>query len=151
MIVDRIENAKLYNSLSPRIAKALQMLAAGDILKKSLGRHEVDGDKLYFLVQKYTTKPRANGIMESHKRYIDIQFVGAGEESIFFANTAGLKVTTPYNEKDDAALYEQPADLIDVRMSKGMFCILFPEDGHGPCRVASKECEVQKIVFKVAI
>jgi len=151
MIVDTIENAYLYKAISPRIAKALELLASKDIDEKPEGKHEVESSKLYYLVQNYTTKPRENGLFEAHKKYIDIQFVANGQESIFVEHISKLKETKAYNENDEAALYEQPGRFSDIRMSKGMFCILFPEDGHAPCRTAANECKVRKIVVKVAI
>ena len=57
----------------------------------------------------------------------------------------------PYDEKGDAVLYAVPQSYSDIRMSKGMFCILFPEDGHAPCRTTVSESKVHKIVFKVAM
>ncbi|OHB55972.1 MAG: hypothetical protein A2Y07_06195 [Planctomycetes bacterium GWF2_50_10] len=151
MIVDRIENEHLYKAVSPRIAKALELLGSKDIGEKAEGKHEVETSKLYFLVQNYTTKPRSNGLFEAHKKYLDIQFVVDGEESIFVEHISKLKESKAYNEKDEAALYDQPSSFSEIRMSKGMFCILFPEDGHGPCRTMISECKVHKIVFKVAI
>lgn len=151
MIVDKIENAKLYSSISPRIAKALQILASKDIGKAPEGKNEVDGANLFYLVQKYTTKPRNEGQMEAHKKYIDIQFVMDATESIFVEDISACKVAIPYDEKNEAAMYDVPKKYSEVYLTKGTFCILFPQDGHLPCRTAVNESKVHKIVFKVAI
>ncbi|HBG26094.1 MAG: hypothetical protein A2Y10_00440 [Planctomycetes bacterium GWF2_41_51] len=151
MIVDKIENAKLYSSISPRIAKALEVLAAKEISKSPDGKNEVDGTNLYYLVQRYTTKPRNEGQMEAHKKYIDIQFVVDGCESIFVEDISICRIASAYNETDEAAMYDLPQKFSEIFMTKGTFCILFPQDGHLPCRTAVSESKVHKIVFKVAI
>ena len=151
MIVDKIENASLYNGVSGQIAKALKILCSKEISTAAEGKHEVEGSRLFYLVQKYLTKPRNQGQMEAHKKYIDIQCVLDGQESIFVENLSSCKLASVYNENDDAAMYEVPKSFSEVYMSKGMFCILFPQDGHLPCCTAVSESKVHKIVFKVAI
>ena len=151
MIVDRIENVSLYSSISGRIAKALKILGSKEISSVAEGKHEVEGSKLYYLVQKYSTKPRNEGQMEAHKKYIDIQCVLDGQESIFVENILACKLASAYDENGDAAMYEVPKSFSDIYLSKGMFCILFPQDGHLPCRTAVTESKVHKIVFKIAI
>jgi YhcH/YjgK/YiaL family protein len=141
----------LYNSISGQIAKALKILSSKEISSAAEGKHEVEGGKLFYLVQKYSTKPRNEGQIEAHKKYIDIQCVLDGQESIFVENISACKPATAYSENDDAAMYEVPKSFSEIRLSKGMFCILFPQDGHVPCRTAVSESKVHKIVFKVAV
>lgn len=151
MIVDKIENAYLYNNISGQIAKALKILSSKEISSAAEGKHEVEGGKLFYLVQKYSTKPRNEGQMEAHKKYIDIQYVLDGQESIFVKNISACKLASAYNDKNEAAMYEMPKRFSEVYISKGVFCILFPQDGHLPCRTVVSESKVHKIVFKVAI
>jgi YhcH/YjgK/YiaL family protein len=151
MIADKIENASLYSGISEQIAKALQILGSKEISTAAEGKHEVEGSKLFYLVQKYSTKPRNEGQLEAHKKYIDIQYVLDGQESIFVENLSACKLASAYNENDEAAIYDVPKSFSDIYLSKGMFCILFPQDGHLPCRTAVSESKVHKIVFKVAI
>jgi len=151
MIVDKIENASLYSSICRQITTALEILNSKEISNAAEGKHEVEGSKLFYLVQKYSTKPRNEGQFEAHKKYLDIQFVLDGQESIFVENISVCKLASAYNENDDAAMYDVPKSFSEIRMSKGMFCILFPQDGHLPCRTSINESKVHKIVFKVAI
>jgi len=117
MIVDKIENASLYNSISSQIAKALKILGSKEIGGAAEGRHEVEGSKLFYLVQRYSTKPRNQGQMEVHKKYIDIQFVLDGQESIFVENLSACKLASEYNENNDAAMYEVPKNFSEICMS----------------------------------
>ncbi len=151
MIVDKIKNAHLYNNISRQIARALKILGSKGINSAAEGKHEVEGRKLFYIVQKYSTKPGNEGQMEAHKKYIDIQYVLDGQESIFVENISMCKLASAYSKKNDAAMYKMPKRFSEIYMSKGVFCILFPQDGHLPCRTAGRRSKVHKIVFKVAI
>ena len=57
MIHDKIEAAGKYKVLSENLSRAFELLQQGDIANKEDGRYEVDGDRLFYLVQSYVTKP----------------------------------------------------------------------------------------------
>lgn len=151
MVVDKLENAYLYAGLSAKIKKGLEVLKDKKLSAKKDGRYEVDGDNLYCIIQRYTTKPIKEGRLEAHKKYIDIQFAANGEEVIGHSLLSQLNVEEPYDEAKDVVFYKVPEKINTVKLSKGVFCILFPQDGHMPgCQLASP-CEVLKVVVKVKI
>jgi len=117
-----------------------------------IGRHELDGENVYVLMQSYTTKPVAEGKFEAHRKYIDVQYVHSGTETMLWAPLALLtKVLKPYDDSSDAALFELVPAALPVRLSAGQFVILFPEDGHVPGRIWETSCEVLKAVAKVRV
>ena len=85
MIVDKIENARLYTQLSKPIAKALEALKEQNLSELADGRHDIDGDNIFLLSQRYETKPFEQGKLEAHRKYIDVQFVAAGREILAYA------------------------------------------------------------------
>jgi YhcH/YjgK/YiaL family protein len=149
MIVDKIENAHLYNAVSQRLAKALDVLKKEDFSKKADGRYDIDGSNLYYLVQQYQTKPTEQCKLEAHKDYIDIQFVSAGEEILAYTPIDNLEITTPYNKEKDIVFYKTPANISSIILTTGMFCVLFPEDAHMPKCQLKSSADVLKIVVKV--
>ncbi|MDD5064690.1 MAG: YhcH/YjgK/YiaL family protein [Phycisphaerae bacterium] len=151
MVTDKLENAYLYAGLSAKIKKGLEILKDEKLSAKKDGRYEIDGDNIYCLVQRYTTKPIEEGRLEAHKKYIDIQFAAEGEEVIGHSELSQLNIEKPYDEAKDVAFYEVPEKINTVKLSKGMFCILFPQDGHMPCCQLAGPCEVLKVVVKVKI
>ena len=52
MIFDKVENVKFYKGISSRLDKALELLTAVDFASKADGKHEVDGDNLFYMVHK---------------------------------------------------------------------------------------------------
>lgn len=150
MIVDKLENASLYFGLGERIAAGLRYLKENDCTKLPLGKQTIRGEQIFALVQDNTTKPRAEGKWEAHKKYIDIQFVASGDEEMGYANVNTLKVQKAYDEKDDYALFEGAGSY--VRVPAGNFTIFFPEDAHVPgSAVNEKPSAVRKVVIKVAV
>ena len=151
MVIDKLENAYLYAGLSAKIKRGLEVLKDGKLSTKKDGRYEVDGDNLYYIVQRYTTKPIKEGRLEAHKKYIDIQFAAEGEEMIGHCSLGQLNVEEPYDEAKDVVFYETPEKINTVKLSKEMFCILFPQDGHMPGCQLTGPSEVLKAVVKVKI
>ena len=151
MILDNLSQCQRYTALSPRFAKAFEFLKKFDGTLKN-GRHEIDGDNVFALVQKYTTKPAENGQFEVHRKYIDVQFVHSGKETILWAPLESLKdVNMAYDEKQDAALFKLVPTSTPLRLGAGQFTILYPEDGHVPCCEWNGPSEVSKVVVKVKV
>ena len=151
MIQDTLENAVRYCSLSSRFASAFEFLRTVDGTQK-IGRHDIQGDKVFALVQQYTTKPEQSALFEAHRKYIDIQYLHAGRETLLWAPVAAMKEETmPYHEEKDAALWKLVPDVTPLHLSAGHFAILFPEDAHAPCIEWQTPSEVFKVVVKVAV
>ncbi|MEN6429205.1 MAG: YhcH/YjgK/YiaL family protein [Phycisphaerales bacterium] len=151
MIIDRIENARLYEPLHERFQKAFGVLADPAIAGKPDGRYPVDGDDLYYIVQHYTTKPIDQGRFESHKKYIDIQALIAGQEVLGWSPTKGLEVVEPYDEAKDIMFYRVGTILAQTRLELGLFCLLYPHDAHLPSCQVTCPAPVHKVVFKVRV
>jgi YhcH/YjgK/YiaL family protein len=148
MIVDTLEKSENYLSLHPRFKAAFDFLKSTDLQALPEGRLELDGSNLFALTQCYQTKPVAEGKLEAHRKYIDIQVVVSGEEYIGYAPLTGQAPVDPFNTEKDIGFYHGEANLIKI--TAGMFAIFYPHDAHLPCRQIQGPCAVKKIVVKVA-
>jgi len=148
MILDTLDNYHLYQSVNERIAKGFEFLHNTDLDAIPPGKHDIDGDTIFALVQEYQTKPLAECKLESHKKYIDIQYVIRGEEFMGITTKNNQKILE-VNEEKDYTFYEGTTSL--VRVSKGMFTIFFPDDLHQPCVQTKLVSEVKKVVITVLI
>lgn len=151
MILDTLSLWRRYAALHPRFPRAFSFLehvtAATDV-----GRHEIEGDDLFALVQRYDTRPAAGMQFEAHRRYIDIQFIARGREVIHWSPLAALtEVTLAYDPAKDAALFKAIDGMTPVRLAAGQFTIFFPDDAHMPCCTWDDPAEVMKVVVKVAV
>ena len=148
MILDTLENYQLYSTINERIAKGFAFLRTTDLDAIPSGKHDIEGDTIFALVQEYQTKPLNECKLESHKKYIDIQYVIRGEEFMGVTTKNNQKILEQDEDKD-YTFYEGTTSL--VRVSKGMFTIFFPDDLHQPCVQTESAAEVKKVVIKVLI
>ncbi len=149
MIVDDIRNAVLYGGIADRMRSAFEYLVVTDFDDMALGRYAIDGDNLFALVQQYETKARDQGVWEAHRRYIDVQYIATGIETIGYAPIDGLKVTQPYADDKDCVLLAGNGDFLTARA--GTFFVFFPEDAHMPGLTHTTPGTVRKVVVKVLI
>lgn len=149
MIVDRLGNPAPVASLSARLRQALEYLRVTDMTSVPVGRQELDGDRLFALVQEYTTRAPDQCVWEAHRRYIDVQYVVSGVERMGYANIAQAHEREPYDAARDVAFFEPGEDFVTLRA--GMLAIFGPEDVHSPCGAAGQPRAVRKIVIKAAV
>jgi YhcH/YjgK/YiaL family protein len=149
MIVDRLDNAAPLYHLPARLARALDYLRATDLRAIPAGRHDIDGDRLFALVQDYTTKAPEDCVWEAHRRYIDVQFLASGDERMGYAALATTREREPYDAARDVAFFEPGRDFVTIR--ERTFAIFGPEDVHSPGHAAGAAAVVRKVVIKAAI
>lgn len=149
MILDKIENAELYFGLSERLMKGLKYLKATNFSALEPGKYVLDGELLYAMVNEYETKVAGSCKLESHQKYIDIQFMLEGDEQVGFLPEAGQVPTEPYNATKDVQFYDEVVHFFPFR--KGQFAIFYPTDLHQPGVTLSAKCSVRKVVVKVAV
>lgn len=151
MVLDTLANAARYESLNSRFAKAFAWLRTMDGTQE-LGRHDIDGDHCFALVQTYESKPIEKAKFEAHRKYIDIQFIHSGRETILWAPLDTMKEEAmAYSDEKDAALWKLTANTTPLHVSAGYFAILWPQDAHAPCIEWDKPEQVFKVVVKVAV
>jgi len=133
------------------ILKAMDWLKNTDLSSKEPGCYAIEGDDIYALVQKIETRTVDGKKPESHKEYIDIQYIISGEEKMGYANdTQGLKPVDG-NEENDIYFYEGVENENFVICRDGDFCIFFPYDIHRPGCCVSEPSTVRKVVVKVRV
>jgi YhcH/YjgK/YiaL family protein len=151
MILDTLDNAARYTSLHPLFTKVFDYLRTVNGTE-ALGRHDIEGDQAFALVQTYATKKVETALFEAHRKYIDVQFIFSGRETILWAPLAAMKEETmAYHETKEAALWKLVPEATDLHLSGGHFCILYPEDAHAPCVEWGASEQVFKVVVKVAV
>ena len=151
MILDTLPHASRYEALNSRFALAFAFLRTVDGTQ-ALGRHDLDGDQAFALVQTYATKPMAEAKFEAHRRYIDVQFLYQGCETVLWAPLDDMvEPIKLYDETKDAATWKLGPEATALRLCAGHFAILYPHDAHAPSIEWGRSEEVFKVVVKVAV
>lgn len=148
MIFDTLNNVNNYEGLG-RVYTALKFLAETDFNEIDLGRYELDGDNIFYMVQSYDTDPTKT-ISEAHKKYIDIQFMVEGEEIIGVADISSEKELTEAKEENDVWFYNCKTE--PLTLSAGKYMVLYPNDLHCPgVATNGKALTCRKVVVKVKV
>jgi YhcH/YjgK/YiaL family protein len=148
MILDTLTQADRYLALHPRFAHAFDYLRGTDLLALPPGRHDVQGEQLFAIVEACAGRARTDAKLECHRRYIDIQLVLAGVDEMGWKPLAAC--TDPATEYDAARdirfFNDAPASWIAT--PPGSFCLFFPDDAHAPLVGTGM---IRKVVVKIAV
>lgn len=150
MILDHVNNLEQYASV-PRRGDVVRLLMQTDWAALAAGRHEVDGDDLFYLVNRYATGPWEGGKAEAHETYLDVQVMINGTEKIGFAHRDEVTVSEAYDSQRDVAFFHTPPGMTELILRPGFAAVFWPHDVHLPGRQIDEPEDVVKIVFKIRL
>jgi biofilm protein TabA len=150
VIADTLVHSARYAALHPAFGRAFAWLSSFPPTVAD-GTHAI-GAGCEARVMTYLTAGADEKRWESHRRYIDIQYVVRGMERMDVSDIARLRAPTPYNDAEDVMFYGAVADgAHQLFVGAGEFTIFFPTDGHRPSIAVGAPAEVRKIVIKVPV
>lgn len=150
MISDTLENYKTYINVINGLEDAIVFVKQCAKKFPATGKYELDGDKMFALVQEYITLPREQVRWEVHKRYIDIQFIISGKEIIEWSDISNMPEGTLYDSYRDIA-YCEGVNGSELKLGASCFAMFFPQDMHRPMCVFDEPVKVKKVIIKVAV
>jgi biofilm protein TabA len=152
MIVIDLAHSEHQVPMTPALRKAIAFLRRQDLSGLPDGKAEIDGDRVYAIIQRYETIRTDAPKFEFHRKYIDVQFIVSGEETIGWAPVESMTVTEAYNgDKDICFGKVSSGKWTPVRLHAGQLSVLWPEDAHAPKLASNAPSPVMKIVVKVSI
>ncbi|WP_312951475.1 YhcH/YjgK/YiaL family protein [Superficieibacter sp.] len=138
--------------LPAAIEKALDFLRSTDFKQLEPGVVEIDGKTVFAQILDLTTREVQENRPETHRRYLDIQFLAWGEEKIGIAiDTGNNEISESLLEQRDIIFYEYSENESFIEMVPGSYAIFFPQDVHRPACNKYTATPIRKIVVKVAI
>jgi len=147
MILDVLENAHRYLALNKVFAKAFEFLSRSDLKELPVGKYEIDGDCIYAMVSKEPGRKKEDALLETHDKYIDIQLILAGTDTMGWKPKSLCKQPAQgYDQKSDIEFFADKPDAW-LATETGAFVIFFPEDAHMPL---ISPTQIHKVVVKVA-
>jgi len=146
MILDQVTNWQVYAACHPAFAQAFTYLAETDFGAMEVGTYEIDGKRVYAMVQDCEGRGVEGARLEAHQKYIDIQFTVMGEEVIGWADLASVAGEGYDGEKDVEFATGASTTWVDV--PAGHFAVFFPHDAHAPVAATGS---FRKVVVKVAV
>lgn len=151
MILDTLEHIKNYKNVLHFMEEITAFIERAKSENLPKGRYELKGNDLFAMIQEYETKSVADGNLEAHKQYADLQYMLEGEEVIYASAVEKLSVMEDRTPKEDILFFQEQGGDVQAKLTKDMFGIYFPHDAHQPCCYVSTPGYVKKIVFKIKI
>lgn len=109
------------------------------------GKYTLD-DGAFYNVCDCNQKPASEKQYETHRKYIDIQFIVGGTEDMGYADIGALTETQAYDEKGDYALFDGEGVMLTFK--PGDFAVFAPMDAHKPgCGNGTSK----KVIIKVPV
>ena len=148
--MDTLEHLGKYAAMDQGLAAGLEYLAKAAVSGLADGKYPIDGERLRASVSTSRTREPEAVPFEAHRRYIDIQYLLSGSESVYWMPREGCVVRQEYStEKDIELLADGRASALILR--PGIFAVFFPSDAHKPGCFSARQEEVQKLVIKVRV
>ncbi len=134
----------------PAMLEVLRRASDPALLSAALGRHAIDGERLYFVLAEYDTRAAEAGQPETHREFHDVQIVLRGEERIGWAPlSATWAPSGAYDPVRDLQLHQPGGGLSWLVAVPGRFLLLGPGDVHQPGVAAGAPAPVRKLVGKI--
>jgi YhcH/YjgK/YiaL family protein len=147
--INKVEFARQYHLNKIFWDKAFAFLRDTDLVTLKSGRHTIDGDNVYAIVSEAPSKDYDKTAFESHKNYIDLQYVITGEENMGRTRVESLTVDKAYNDKADIAYYKGDGKIYTVPQNS--FLLFFPGEAHRPNITPGGNKVVKKVVIKIRV
>ena len=130
--------------------KAASVLTELNMTKIQDGRYEL-ADGIYVNVESYVPQYRSQKKYESHKKYVDVQYIISGAEIITVASINECVICERYDVVHDVVFYSNNLFGLDHILFENQYLVLKPIDAHMPCiQIAGYEY-VKKAVVKIPI
>ena len=97
-------------------------------------------------VAEFTDKGEAT--VETHRVYMDVQYIIEGEEQIFYGDATNAPVFKPHNDEKDVGFY-LIKNYDSVIYKTGEAVALYPEDAHMPGCCVDQPKTIKKAVIKI--
>ncbi|EER2190342.1 YhcH/YjgK/YiaL family protein [Escherichia coli] len=120
MIIGNIHNLQPW--LPQELRQAIEHIKAHVTPETPKGKHDIEGNRLFYLISEDMTEPYEARRAEYHARYLDIQIVLKGQEGV--------------DEKT-------------VILNEGDFVVFYPGEVHKPLCAVGAPAQVRKAVVKM--
>ena len=149
MIIGNIHH--LQSWLPDALRQAIEHVKAHVSASTPLGKHDIDGNNLFYLISEDSTEAQAERRAEYHARYLDIQIVLRGQEGMTFSTLPAGEPQIDWLADKDIAFLPEGEQEKTVVLSVGDFVVCWPGEVHKPLCAVGAPAKVRKVVVKMLV
>jgi YhcH/YjgK/YiaL family protein len=149
MILDRIDNVRFYQNLSPNLKIALDYIKNLKVVDLKPGKINLaNGISVTSFI--YMGKDISNVKFESHRTHLDLEYIVKGVELVQIAHPDLLRVKEAYDPSKDVKYYHDAETYNQFKLNEGYFVIYYPDDAD---KVGLKvnESEIYKVWVRIPL
>ncbi|WP_434637015.1 YhcH/YjgK/YiaL family protein [Klebsiella sp. I138] len=147
MIVGHIHHLQAW--LPDALRQAIEHVKANVSEETPLGKYDIDGNNLFYMISEDTTEPLAARRAEYHARYLDIQIVLRGQEAMTFSTQPAGTPDIDWLAEKDIAFLSAGEEEKTIILNAGDFVVFYPGEVHKPLCAVGEPAKVRKAVVKV--
>ena len=144
MIICPWKDIKKYAPLLPGIEEAFDAINALETYEPNT--YQLSGGNRFFVNVGTTIAP---DVAEAHRKYMDIQYIVKGQETMGWADLADCPPANEFSDEKDIGMYTGNFTFTTIR--EGMCYVVFPEDVHMPGRHLDVPSDYVKVVLKLKV
>ena len=146
-----INKNQILTQNNPYFGRALEIITKTDFSKLNDWTFSIESDDFFYILLTYKTKNNIDETRaESHKKYIDLQYVIYGEELLGYSSLSNPELSNiDYNAEKDISFYNSVSNESFLILKKDMFAVLFPNEIHRSGLINKEIRSVRKAVFKI--
>ncbi|MCS2165013.1 YhcH/YjgK/YiaL family protein [Scandinavium manionii] len=141
----------LHSWLPLELRQAIEYVKSHVTDATPLGKHDIDGNRLFYLISEDSTEPFAERRAEYHAKYLDIQIILKGQEGMTFSSQPAGKPDTDWLADKDIAFLPEGVQEKTVVLSEGDFVVFYPGEVHKPLCAVGTPAKVRKAVVKMLV
>lgn len=148
MLFDRLAAWPRYQLLNRWLHAGFEFLERANWAELADGQIPIHGEYVFAVISTDEGRGEAQAKLEYHRRYVDIQYVIAGEERFGWRSRAECNTALMHfdDTRDIGFLTELPVLWVNVPV--GHFIVFFPEDAHAPLAGTGR---ARKAIVKVLV
>lgn len=136
--------------LKSEFPEVYKFITENNLQTLKVGSYQLDNG-VYVNIDSYETSAIDVRKYETHKKYIDIQYIISGREKIYITEIKSLKPESDYDETKDIQFFGNSKSDKSEIVETGDYIIIKPLVAHMPCVYIDKPELVKKAVFKYPV
>lgn len=150
MILCKYKDLEKYKEMLPYLEKGMVCVEELRTQGFPTGKYEFEGG--FLMVQRGSTKDYDREAFESHRKFMDVQYMISGGEIMYYAPVDELESNREYDAGADIEFFtENTGKELEIAIRPGMVWVAYPQDGHMPCRHKETANDYVKIVMKLPV
>lgn len=145
--VNSVEFERQYEANPALWDKVFKFLGDSKLATLAPGKYPIEGTEAYAMITAGAPKNIDDVKWESHRKFIDLQYVMAGKVKLGVTPVSSAKITAPFDETRDAANYTAEGKYYEA--TPEAFFLFFPQDAHRPDIKVDGYDTLKKLVIKV--